>query len=87
MVSYLPKTILLPTAMASCNHKVLPASKVFSNPVQVVADCEEVDRVVGVLLLEVVHRLLVERFAGHSLAKDLLAELDIVGPPDVQTHK
>ena len=83
----LPKTIVLPTAMASCHHKVLPSSKVFSNPVQVIADCKEVDRVVRVLLLEVVHGLLVERLAGHPLAKDLLAELDVVGPSDVQAHK
>ena len=74
-LSHLPKTIVLPTAMASGHHKVLPSSKVFSNPVQVIADCKEVDRVVRVLLLEVVHGLLVERLAGHPLAKDLLAEL------------
>ena len=55
--------------MAACHHKVLPSSKVFSNPVQVVADRKEVDRVVRVLLLEVVHRLLVEGFAGHPLAQ------------------
>ena len=73
--------------MASCHHEVVPSSKMLSHPVQVVADSEEVDGVVGVLLLKVVHCLLVERLAGHPLAKDLLAELNIVGSSDVQADK
>ena len=73
--------------MASCYHKALPSPKMLPNPAQVITDCEEIDRVVRILLLEVVHRLLEVGLAGHPLAQHLLAELDVVGPSDVESHE